>query len=348
MLSAAARAFAAAPRTPAGFRDLANAEPQTAASWLLRFANSAGITGGPIQQLEGLKVQSFDSDTSRAAAFAAFFAQNPAVADMVDLANLQAERAATLGFTVVEPAATVKNPALLTGTVKLTNGVVQLDVGGRTFNVDSPNWQASLQFEYFEANALGAFVDKTVTVKAYPTAAETLAVEEFSPGVGQSFVSGRLQMQGDQIGIRVRPDKWVAIRDPEMQTLLKGYAKLGVIIPGKLVQEGAQFFLEPSARDFWMLAANAQFGAAPIANTVAMAHGQSHPVQGDISTTTPTRRVLIYGRIADDATTVVAKKALAAPEVKHENGIAFSNDSKALAALTPVELPETAPEGFEA
>lgn len=347
MLSAAAKTFASAPRTPASFRELANAEPQAAASWLLRFADAAGIAGAPIQELKALEQQSFDSETSRAAAFGAFFSQNTKVADMVDLGNLQAARANTLGFTVVEPTSAVKQPAWLTGTVKMTGGVVQLDVGGRTFKVDSPNWQASLQFEYFEANALGAFDGKTVTVKAYPTGAETLAVEEFAPGVGTNFVSGRLQLQGDKIGVRVRPDKWVAIRDPELQKLLHGYAKLGVIIPGKVVQEGNQFVLEGSAKDFWMLCANAQYGQSAIANTVAMAHGQSHPVQGDISTPTPTRRLLIHGHIGPDAKTVVARKALPTPEVRFENGVAFSSTAKELAALTPVELPDATPDGFE-
>jgi len=96
-----------------------------------------------------------------------------------------------------------------------------------------------------------------------------------------------------------------------------------------------------------MLCANAQFGQAPVPNTVAMAHGQSHKVDGDISTPTATRRILILGSIAEDAQTVKAKKALACPEVRHENGVPFTPDAKTLAPLTPVELPEQLPDGFE-
>lgn len=347
MLSPAARKFSSAVPTPAAFRQLAKAEPHLAATWLVRFADCAGLTGGAIDQLKALEQKKFQSEPKRAAAFEAFFNDNAKLADMVDLANVQTARATTLGFTVVDPGA-AKKPALLTGTVKMTGGVLQLEVAGKTYKVDSANWQASLQFEYFEANALGAFDGKTVTVKAYPTGTDDLiAVEEFSPGVGTDFVSGRLQQQGDKMGVRVRPDKWVEIADPTLQKTLRGLPKLGVILPGKVVQEGDKFVLKGKPKDYWMLCANAQFGQAAVPGTVAMAHGQSHAVKGDISTPQATRRLLILGHIADDASTVVAKKALATPEVKFENGVPFTPDAKALAPLVPVELSATEPDGFE-
>lgn len=347
MLSAAAQAFAAAPRTPESFRTFVSEDAPAASAWLSRYASTAGVSSPALKALNELQASTFETKAAKTTALEAFFIDNGALAEMVDLANLQAARAHTLGFTVIEPAAKQK-PAFLTGIARMDSGVLQLEVGGKRYAVDSPNWQASLQLAYFEANALGAFDGKEVTVKAYPVNDTTLAVEEFSPGIGTDFLSGRLAVRGELLGVNVSPTKWVELKDPELVRRLKPLNTLGIVLPGKVKSEGDTHVFEGAPTDYWMLAANAQFGATPTPGIVALAHGQTRSFKGDISTEKPTRRVLIYGHLEADAATLVAHKALAAPEVKHEHGLAFQPTTVSLAALTPVELPEAEPVGFAA
>ena len=349
MLSAAAQTFAQA-RTPANLTALWKQEPQTAADWLVRYSKNSGVQSEKLSALQQVLQSTFEAPTARDAALLEFLGKNADIVSAMELGALQTARADTLGFTVV----TKPVPATLTGTVAVENGLPMLVTADGKFKVDSPNWQGSLQYKYFEANALQAFNGRTVTVRAWPTDTPgLLAVEEFAPGTSPDFVSGRLSIDANgKVGVRVRTDKWVEIRDPELASRIKTMAHdesgmtngTGVIMPGKVTQEGDKYFFEGKPNDdFWMLSKT--LPGQP--TTLQVGHGLTRPFTGDVTVPDASGRILVFGHIAEDRSTILAKGALTTPATRFENGVPFKRDASALLTATPVDpTPVEDPRGF--
>jgi hypothetical protein len=235
----------------------------------------------------------------------------------------------------------------LTGTVSAApdGGAPMLTTSEGTFRLEAANWGISgNQAMYFEVNALQSFAGRTATVRAYPTATPgTLAVEEFSPSSNPAFVSGRLASKNGKVGINVRPDKWVEIRDPALAAAMiplakdssGGWAGTGVVLQGAVAKQDAQgWYLDNAAavKDYWML------GRSNGAGSLLAGHGQSYPVTGG---TTPwpedaSTRILVYGHCNADRSVTVSG-FLKTPQVRVEPGVLPLRDGTSLLKLTPVD-----------
>ena len=197
-----------------------------------------------------------------------------------------------------------------------------------------------MQSYYFEPNVLQSFAGRPATIRAYPSEKPgVLAVEEFSPGVQEHFVCGRLSNQDGKVGIRVRPDKWVEITDPTLAAGLKTLAQphtgpwggTGVILLGEVKQEGGKYSYAGNPENYWMLA------RANGPGSLLAGHGAAHTFTGNATPSGGSgERLLVFGR-AEATGNIVANGALLTPQVRVEVGTAALREAGPLLALTPVD-----------
>jgi hypothetical protein len=343
VLSPIAQQFSLA-RTAKNLNALWESEPQTAASWFVRYAKAAGLQDARVGQLEKILSSAYQEPTRKDRELRKFLTENSTVAQAVELAQLQSERVHTLGFTATAP-----RSITFTGKLSVENGAPVITTPDGKFQINSPNWMPSLQYKYFEANALQAFAGRTVTVRAWPTETpDVMAVEEFAPGTSTDFVSGRLSKIGGKVGVRVRPDKWVEIRDPELARRLFTLAQddtnltngTGMILPGKVVQEGSTYFFDGQPADYWMLCKT--LPGQP--EQLQVGHGLVKPFTGTIDGADTQGRILVFGHLDADLA-IVSKGALTTPATRFENGIAFSApDLATVAKMTPLDSAPVEPD----
>ncbi|MBX7101446.1 MAG: hypothetical protein K1X89_27270 [Myxococcaceae bacterium] len=308
MLSAAATKFAASGGTAADFQAFWQEAPKEAAQFTVRLGDTMGL------HLDGLeKARAVAAGTVDGAAFVGSpdFQQ---VTNAYAIASLADLRAGTLGWTTGSP---VKAP-LVVGICRVNGNALSLETGRGTFELDTPAFGDSQN--YLEASLLQTFANRAVSVRGWPcsggaSGAPKIAVEQFAPGFGRDFASGRLGTRTlpdgtSKIGINVYPgqglDGWIEIKDPELARRLAGLSRLGVILPGKVSEEnGHQVFTfegPVDQLDYYMLSK-----AFP-PNQLQMAHGTMHPVsQGAEFLKAATARHLVFGHIDADANSVVVK-----------------------------------------
>src|SRR4051812_15400897 len=194
-MSASAATFAASSRSTADLARFFADAPTEAADYTLRLAKSAGVAGSVVGKLE--HASGFRQTAKREAALRKLVTEQPDVLSAFDLAQTQAARAATLGFTAGPVA-----PVTLTGKISITPSFGNTDLpklttpDGKTYDLQSPAIAQTgpshlyVQHRYLEANCLKAFDGLTVTVRAYGTASpNTLAVQAFAPGTPKDFTS---------------------------------------------------------------------------------------------------------------------------------------------------------------
>lgn len=345
MLSAAATRFAASAGTAADFQAFWQAAPKEAAQFTVRLGDNMGL------HLDGLeKARAVASGAVDGAAFvgSADFQQ---VANAYAIASLADLRAGTLGWTTSSP---VKAP-LVVGTCRVNGNAISLETARGTFELDTPAFGDSQN--YLEASLLQTFANRVVSVRGWPcsggaSGAPKIAVEQFAPGFGRDFASGRLGTRTlpdgtTKIGVNVYPgqglDGWIEIKDPELARRLAGLSRLGVILPGTVSEEnGHQVFTfegPVDQLDYYMLSK-----AFP-PNQLQMAHGTMHPVsQGAELLTAANARHLVFGHIDADANSVVVKDVKATSMYTGARGTGTPDWSTAAAAkLCPLEDQQFAP-----
>lgn len=232
-----------------------------------------------------------------AEAAATIFAQVDAAA----LAATQAKRVDTLGWSAEGPP---REAPALTGrlTMEGTTPVLATSIG--TFNVRSINPVG--------ANDVGAFAGRVVTVKGWPDATwapgagaarPTLIAEEWGPGVGHGFVTGRLTMVNGELTVQVRADKQARITDEGLKAQLLPYEKLGIVLPGEPVLENGAWLYKEAPTDFYVLggfnlAGTGAVNGEVVSFTLQLAHGKS--VTAEVpkrswDSVTRTQRHYLYG-----------------------------------------------------
>ena len=169
-----------------------------------------------------------------------------------------------------EELADPKTPPSLTGTLVMENGKPWLESAAGKFElVNIANGGDSLHF--FSASDVQAFAGRVVTVRGWPTdgwlpgqTGGVLAVEEWAPGKSADFVAGRLMVKGEDVSVRVRADKLVAIDDPALKALLKSYDNLGIVLPGAVEKQGDAWRFTATPADYYVLSGfSAMWGATP-------------------------------------------------------------------------------------
>ncbi|MBK7862117.1 MAG: hypothetical protein IPJ65_26580 [Archangiaceae bacterium] len=350
-MSVSATTFAASARTAADLARFFSESPVEAADYALRFARAAGLSGATVAKLEELTA--FEDPTQREAGLLQFAQEQQAAFSAFDLAQTQAARAATLGFSA-GPA----KPVQLTGKISLATVAGNTDLP-RLTTPDGKTWQLKtpaiaqtggqhlwVQHRYLEANCLKAFDGMTVTVRAYATTTpEVLAVQSFAPGTPPDFVSGRLALVDGKLLLRVAPDSNVEITDPALVKRLSPFGnldvgnpvggRLGIILPGPLTERDGKLFYDGAPDDYWMLAKQ-----TPGNPMLELAHGQRHPFIGDVSAEAKfaDQRIFVFGHI-DEAGKVVSsrKGALPMPPAIFEDGVEHVSEAGELAKLVPVQ-----------
>ena len=122
-------------------------------------------------------------------------------------------------------------PPAFTGSVKMQGEYVQLVTAGRTYTLASP--QDTLRAWGGEVSA---FLGSVVTVRGWPDVkGDTLLVQEFAPGSGSDFVTGRVQLSPEGVlGIRVHPQKFVVIGDARLSEELRNFVRVGLLLRGNV------------------------------------------------------------------------------------------------------------------
>lgn len=187
-----------------------------------------------------------------------------------------------------EELADPKTPPSLTGKLVMENGKPWLESpAGRFELVNTAHGGDSLHF--FSASDVQAFAGRVVTVRGWPTdgwlpgqTGGTLAVEEWAPGTSADFVAGRLLVKGEDVSVRVRADKLVAIDDPALKSWLKSYDNLGIVLPGVVEKRGDAWHFTSAPADFYVLAGfTGMYGQTPTPNggkytfNMQLAHGKT-------------------------------------------------------------------------
>lgn len=172
---------------------------------------------------------------------------------------------------VAEELADPKTPPSLSGKLVMEGGKPWLESpAGKFALVNTANGGDSLHF--FAASDVQAFAGRVVTVRGWPTdgwlpgqTGGTLAVEEWAPGKNADFVAGRLLVKGEDVSVRVRADKLVAIDDPALKSVLKTYDNLGIVMPGAVEKRGEQWHFTATPADYYVLAGfSGMYGTTPV------------------------------------------------------------------------------------
>ena len=184
-----------------------------------------------------------------------------------------------------------ETPPTLTGTLSMATGVPTLQTKAGAFQIVNVNdWADSIHT--FGGEDVQAFAGRTVTVRGWPedgwlpgqTGTPRLAVEEWAPGNTPDFVSGRLQVIGNDVFVRVREDKKVKVVDTKLADALRGFDRLSVVLPGEVEKKGDAWAFKGAPADFYILGGFlGAYGAAPVGDSVTfqlqLAHGMSHPAK---------------------------------------------------------------------
>lgn len=140
---------------------------------------------------------------------------------------------------------------------------------GRKVSLSSDNNTQNDIFTFVPGTDVMAFAGQDVSVRGVlDETGKTLRVTEFAPGKVEDFVSGRVMIQGDKVGVRARGRGFVEVTDPELKAELRTRANLGVILEGKTAEDvqpdgtiNRSFSGKPA--EYWMLV---RFTAAPAAD----------------------------------------------------------------------------------
>ncbi|MBX7096220.1 MAG: hypothetical protein K1X89_00785 [Myxococcaceae bacterium] len=238
MPSVAATTFLSSALTPADWRQFRAADPQGAVRWAAAFAAQNGLSVAGLERLRGAR----DTDTFAAQSTQQLFAT---VENALSLGATQEARAATLGWNAQVPL----QPPALTGTLRMSGEQVLLETPSATLQVVNTG-------DSVWGTDASAFLGQVVTLKGWPDAAGRLVAEEFAPGSSPDFLNGRVQLDaGGAVGIRVSPEKWVALTDPALAAALRPVVGSGVILPGPVerVGDGLRFTGRPA--DYYLLTA---------------------------------------------------------------------------------------------
>lgn len=258
-------------RTPQNFTAWYAEEREKATTYL----KSVAVQTGNVAALNAIDAIEAGTDAAAALAAVGTVANIYAQIDAQGIAAVQAARVGTLGWEAKGPA---KQPPALTGELSMVAGLPTLKTAAGTFTVQSINPVG--------ANDISAFAGRVVTVRGWPDGTwqpggtATLMAEEWAPGTSHEFVTGRIAVDGDNVSIRVNPNKKVLITDATLKGVLKAYNELGIVLPGPVVGESTSPEYRTAPEDYYILggfsnAQNPALAAEAVVFNLQLAHGKS-------------------------------------------------------------------------
>lgn len=234
-LSRAARAFNKNP-TVENYQKLAREQPAEAAAWVRDFSSSAGL---PQRLREGIDQTRWDGALTAAEKtkkLEKLLATNePRITRAIAKAiEADAVSPVNLGWTTAEATAQV-----LQGRVGLKDGVLEFRTAKGTFELADGETQIATR-------DIATFRGSTLSVRGYIEKASsgkgrTLTPQEWTPGQHADFVSGRIERDGNKVGIKVNDEKFVELTHPETKKLFADWERVGFSFAGEVKQVGKRW-----------------------------------------------------------------------------------------------------------
>lgn len=351
MITAATRAMNASSHTLGDLQTFAVAEPAEAQSYLQNVKQSFVATGRAVPPgltaaidaiLNGPPNELGTRITANAAALAPYFPDQPQM-----WAQLQAQRAQTIGWEVTTP---------------VTQRAVTGKIDPATFTLTTPagavyNLAASTRQNPsgLPAGWLVGFKDDgdaPLTVRGtMGSDGKTFLVEDYAPGSSADFTAGRVDAADPSLIQTARGA--VRVTDPAFAAKLAKLPRLGVILPGAPVQQGAELVYAGNPDKYYALGRFGAFpGAAAQQQTLSNATAQIAMLQQQLAQYEPALTGLqaqlaaatleTFTQAADVARAAVVTAASTAQTAATEQataGQALSAAQLALAAATAAATP---------
>ncbi len=185
------------------------------------------------------------------------------------------------------------------------HGTVLTLADGSALNLQSAPWTGN-SHNYRGLTDAVAFEGEQMTVRGWLGQSGALVVEEYAPGKSASFVQGGIESVNGEIGVRVRPDKWVKIASTKLAAQLANTEQQAIILHGPVTKTGDTWTFTGEPSGYWLIGgyfAPAVDAALGTTHNFQMHHGNNHRSKlADAALTPPsTGRVYAFGAFSDTA-----------------------------------------------